>query len=153
MACREIIMSRKAKFLFVCSLFIMAGTAVMFPSDYMMADDDSACPAFTPAMVDAGAMALKLYRGVNVTAEDDPTIPSIFCHIEEGVINTFSVEVNYSEPYSAFVWGSGRAEDDPDFDTQLYSDAEQLSLGQMHACRAALRRSFVWKNYCAPALP
>jgi len=146
-------MSRKDKFVFVCSLFIMAVTAVMFPSEYMMADDDSACPAFTPAMVDAGAMALKLYQGVNVTAEDDPTTPSIFCHIEEGGINIFKVEVNYSDPSYAFVLGRGAVEDDPNYDTQLSSDAEQLSLGQMHACRAALRRSFVWKNYCAPALP
>jgi len=139
----------KSKLVLFCSIFTLAVTAAMFPSDDIKADGASACPAFTSAMVDAAAMALKLYSGIGgITAEDDPTEPFIFCQIDEGGFNGFRVEVNDSD---AFVWGWGQRESSStDFDTQLYSEAEQLSLGQMRACRAAILKSFVWKNYCAP---
>jgi hypothetical protein len=104
-------------------------------------------------MVDAAAMAYGLYPGDRVVAEDDPTFPVIYCHIDEETglpFNSFSVDVNSSELYAAFVIGKRLVETEPHVDTQLSSFAEQLSLGQMRACRAAILRSFVWKNYCAP---
>ena len=144
----------KSKLVLFCSIFTLAVTAAMFPSDDIKANGASACPAFTSAMVDAAAMAFKLYPGVHVIAEDDPTIPSIFCQIDSQGVNGFRVEVNDPELYYAFVMGWGRRESSSnDFDTQLYSEAEQLSWGQMRACRAAILKSFVWKNYCAPELP
>jgi len=143
----------KSKLMLVCSIFTLAVTTAMIPSEDIMADAASDCPAFTPAMIDAAAMAFRLWQGVGVRAEDDPTIPTISCHLTEGGINHFVLEVNLSGLNSAFVYGEHQAEGDPNFDTELYSYAEDLSLGQMNACRRAVLKSFVWKNYCAPALP
>ena len=141
----------KSKLVLFCSIFTLAMTVVMFPSDDIKADSVSACPAFTSAMVDAAAMALKLYPGVDVTAEDDPTEPFIFCHLSEcpSCPNFLRIEVNYSIPYRAFAFGWGVAEDTPDYDTQLFSGAGELTLGQMNACRKVILKSFVWNNYCA----
>ena len=88
-----------------CSTFTLAVTAVMFPSEDIMGDGASACPAFTSAMVDAAAMAFGLFPDAVVTAGDDPTIPSIFCYLDSGDgSDEFILEVNISVPYEAMAW-------------------------------------------------
>ena len=144
----------KSKLVLFCSIFTLAMTVVMFPSDDIKADGVSACPAFTSAMVDAAALASHLWSPrAFVNAEDDPTTPSIFCHIAEceSCGNDFIVEVNFLNPGQASVSAVGAAEGGTyPYDTQLLIGSEQLSLGQIQACRKVILKSFVWNNYCAP---
>ena len=140
---------------FICSLLILTVTAVMIKSEDAIAGGNSACPAFTTEMVDAAAMAFGLTpdRAVTISVGDDPSVPTIYCNIVGAPsIDRFDLEVNSSMTY---VYGGHRAEEDPplDFSAELFSYGEQLSVSQMHACRSAILRSFVWRNYCAPALP
>ena len=144
-------MSKFAKLVLFCSIFTLAVTTTMFPSTNLIANGASACPAFTSAMVDAAAMAFGLSsQRVNFTAGDDPTTPEIFCHaVSDGGADNFILEVNYSEPNWVVVWGWSAREGEPG-ETELFSEAEQLSSSQMRACRAAILKTFVWNNYCAP---
>ena len=137
----------------VCALIIVAVTSNIIESSRALAAGPARCPAFTSEMVDAAAMAYGLGPWVTGTAGDDPATPSLFCHIE-GIPDPirFEVEVNYSDD-NAFVIGRGLAEDIPNLDTRLFSIAEELTLSEKHACRAAVQNSFVWRNYCVQLLP
>ena len=139
----------------ICSIFALAVTAAIIKSENAIAGGPSACPAFTTGMIDAAAMAFGLSpgAGLSVAVEDDPNTPSISCIIVEALPNIFELEVNSSDPYSAFVRGQHAQEGGDNLNAELFSYGEQLSVGQMHACRAVILRSFVWKNYCAPLLP
>ena len=136
----------------ICSIFALAVTVTITKPENAIADS---CPAFTAAMVDAAAMAYGLDSNAhsNTVAGDDPDVPSIFCTIDSSVgLNKFEVEVNYSVSVSAFVSGQHEQEGGP-LNAELSSWAENISLSQMRACRKVILKSFVWKNYCAPALP
>jgi hypothetical protein len=139
----------------ICTLFTMATATYIIESDRVMAGGHSNCPAFTAEMVDAAAMAFGLFPGVgaSITVGDDPGVPAIFCNIVGSPsTNGFRLEVNSSEPYQAVVSGWHQSEGET-LNAELFSLVEQLSLSQMHACRAAILKSFVWNKYCAPALP
>lgn len=134
-------------------IFALAVTAAIIKSENAIADS---CPVFTAAMVDAAAMAFGLSPGgySSIAVGDDPSIPMIYCKIVGSPpAFLFNVEVNYSSLNYAIAYGQGANEDDPDYDARLFSVAEQLSPAQMKACRKVILKSFVWKNYCAPALP
>jgi len=137
----------------ICSIFALAVTAAITKSENAIA---GGCPAFTTGMVDAAAMAFGLFPDASsyATAGDDPDAPSIFCTIDpSSAPNKFELDVNSLDPDAAFVRGRHADEGGDELNADLFSYAENLSLSQMHACRAVIRRSFVWKNYCAPALP
>lgn len=115
------------------------------------------CPGFTTEMVDAAAMAFGLPPGTMGEARDDVSAPSIYCRFQRPPSaggGVFVVDVNDANPNEAFVLGQNRTEDEPtiNFRTQLRSFAEDLTAGEGHGCRAAVLQSFVWNNYCAPAL-
>ena len=135
------------------ALIVLVG---IIPADNSHAGSKkTSCPAFTSSMVDAAAMAFGLFPGgyTSVTAEDDPTIPMIYCNIVGSpTVFTFSAEVNYSDPNFAIAFGKGAQEDTPSYDARLYSGAEDLSIAEMRACRVEILKSFVWKNHCAPFL-
>ena len=136
----------------ICSIFALAVTAAITKSENAIADS---YPAFTAAMVDAAAMAFGLtpFAYSEATAGDDPDAPSIFCTIAPSSgDNKFELDVNDSVPVSAHVHGVHK-EEGGDLNTELFSYVEDLSLSQMRACRKVILKSFVWKNYCAPALP
>lgn len=139
------------KVVLINSLFTLVMIAALFGPRVAMAAD---CPAFTTEMVDAAAMAFSLYPGIDVdTVEDNPSVPSISCILrEEGAGARFVVDVNSSGDGDVHVQGIGRMEDTPDYDTHLFSGADELSLTEISACRKLVLKSFVWKNYCAPAL-
>jgi len=142
------------RLMLICSIFALAITVVIIKSENAIAGGSSACPVFTPGMVDAAAMAFGLHQGVEVDeVEDDPNFPFIVCTLSEsGAPNKLELDVNYYEPGSAFAHGRHEREGD-DLNADLYSYGEELSVPQMRACRAVILRSFVWKKYCAPALP
>jgi hypothetical protein len=115
------------------------------------------CPAFTTEMVDAAAMAFRLPPGTMGEARDDVRGPSIYCRFERPPSaggGVFVVDVNDTNAQEAFVLGQNRTEDEPtiNFRTQLASFADGLSTGQGHGCRAAVLQSFVWNQYCVPAM-
>ena len=113
------------------------------------------CPAFTVSMVDAAAMAFGLYRGevTSIDVDDDPKLPGILCEMEGSIApNRFRIDVNWNYPDSAWVSGQHAMEDSRDYDTNLYSIADNLSPQELKACRDEILKSFVWVNYCAPAL-
>ncbi|MGB5179494.1 MAG: hypothetical protein WBP44_12275 [Gammaproteobacteria bacterium] len=137
------------------SLIALTISAGIFQADNCYAGNKTPCPAFNTGMVDAAAMAFGLSPGAytSIAVENDPTLPMIYCKIIGAPTSfVFRADVNYSDPNYAEVFGKGSIEDDPDYDTRLYSDALQLSPAQMRACRTEILKSFVWKNYCAPAL-
>jgi hypothetical protein len=117
------------------------------------AGDGTACPVFTSEMIDAAAMAFGLSPGIAVQAAEDPTIPYVVCemsYLPAG--NSFVLSVNEADSHVAYVFGEHAVEDDRDYDTNLFSYSDELTPAEVRACRAVVLRSFVWKNFCAPAL-
>jgi len=115
------------------------------------------CPAFTTEMVDAAAMAFGLSSDAMVSSViNDPSTPSIGCHLSSVPVGSFVLAVNtqFFTHEASVVGLNGQEEGHPvPFDAFLFSFAEGLTLSQEHACRTVVLNSFVWKNYCAPALP
>lgn len=113
------------------------------------------CPAFNTGMVDAAAMAFGLSSFVTtVSVSDDSATPSLSCRLEYAPSgNYFEVDVNASQPDEAHVIGQHMEEADAPHSAQLFSFRENLSSAEKSACRKDVLKSFVWTNYCAPALP
>ena len=137
------------------SILALAVSTTVLYSESANAGGTANCPAFTTGMVDAAGMAFGLDHSeiASISVGDDPRIPVIFCMIQGNqTSDRFLLEVNYSVLNQAFVQGRHFTEETPAFTSDLWSNADDLSLPQLYACRAAILKSFVWNNYCAPEL-
>jgi hypothetical protein len=130
------------------ALTFMAGTAAEA--------GPSSCPVFTAAMVDAAAMVVPLADDVAIvtpTPVDDPSAPRIECRITSRSGSSFVVFVqDFSE--RALVFGSKFSDTLGATITELEASVDEgLTKAELHACRAQVLQSFVWNQYCAPAMP
>ena len=143
-----------------------------------LAGEKVSCPAYTPAMIDAALLAVRLNADRDNIIVDsaflgpDPNAPgpSIGCSLTafasgSGFASTskfFAVYVSHGE-FSDYGTASVLAElvrsDVVGIEverTQLMSTAgtaaAPMTEAEEKACVKAVRESFAWKNYCAPEL-
>jgi ABC-type sugar transport system substrate-binding protein len=116
------------------------------------AEAEAACPGFNAAMVDTAAMAADLLGDVvpSDSNTDDPSVPVVLCSLRVAG-GEFVVDVNFEAPDEAEVRGQNTNPLDGDR-TFVRSVAEDLSQGELFACRAEVLRSHVWEQHCAPSI-
>ena len=148
----------KVTFFKVLALGLLPLALISGPAD---AAGRSGCPAFNSSMVDAAALASRIsgsLPGVFVDgfAEDEPETPLIICQFGfsssfSGVRGAFAVRVGVTEDGMQAEL-SGFHDTDFEERTLLETFITNLTIGQLHACRAEVLQSFVWNQYCAPML-
>lgn len=112
------------------------------------------CPAFTSDMVDAAFLATEYNQEepVEGMAVDHPDLPFLFCEFvnnDDGYYVVF-VGHNNKEPVGnkAHLYARSPRVRNTLLRTYLY----HLSGAELHACRAQVVASFVWKQYCVPLM-
>ena len=113
------------------------------------------CPAFTSSMIDGAFLATEYNQEEPVSgiAVDYPYIPGLFCEF-----------VNQDGGYYVVFVGYHDSDVNPGNKAHLYARSPRvrntilrtyvydLSEAEMHACRAQVMGSFVWKQYCRPLM-
>ena len=108
------------------------------------------CPAFNSTQVDATMMAINISQidPLGIVTVDFPSDPFLECVITTDENNDFLVAVgDRGEGNEVLLLGElgGGA--------ILRTRVQGLTTAELHACRAQVLGTFVWNQYCAPALP
>jgi len=119
---------------------VLASTALL--SGRVVADNG--CPAFNSSMIDAAWLAVDYSQPGPPEAYyyDVPSIPALYCFVRNDSDHVFKI---YIQDEVAEVFGHGEFGISP---TLMRTRVDGLSKNELHACRAQVLGSFVWKQYC-----